>query len=332
MSDACLPSAEIAALKARAVLVGRIRRFFEEHAYWEVETPLLCRESVIDAHLDPFELTLSAIGSASRERFFLQTSPEFCMKRLLAAGADRIYQITHAFRKDEAGTRHNPEFTILEWYALNDDLSAQMAFVESLCRDILDPAELHTEPFLRVTWADAFENVLGLPVLELDAAELMEFCQQTIPDTIPSQHAGADEGWDFWAQLLLCERVEPWLEEQQAVFLYNYPASQAALARLSPEDPRVAERFELYLGGLEICNGYRELLDADVLRERNVVENAKRKQQGLNELPETRHLLAAMEAGLPDCSGVALGLDRLIMLALKCSTIDQVISFPIDRV
>jgi len=332
MRDAYLPSADVSALKARAVLTARVRRFFEQHAYWEVETPLLCRESVIDAHLDPFELTLSTGESIKPQRFFLQTSPEFCMKRLLAAGADRIYQITRAFRKDEAGTRHNPEFTILEWYALNDDLSAQMSFVEALCREILDANDLHAEPFLRVTWADAFENVLGIGVLDLDAGELMEICQQTIPDAIPSQHSGSDEGWDFWAQLLLCERIEPWLEEQQAVFLYNYPASQAALARLSPDDPRVAERFELYLGGLEICNGYRELLDANVLRERNVIENAKRKQQGLSELPETRHLLAAMEAGLPDCSGVALGLDRLIMLALKCNTIDQVISFPIDRV
>ncbi|MCG6156714.1 EF-P lysine aminoacylase EpmA [Rubinisphaera margarita] len=332
MSDAYLPTAEIAALKARAALTARVRSFFEQHDYWEVETPLLCRESVIDAHLDPFELILSANNATTSERFFLQTSPEFCMKRLLAAGADRIYQITRAFRKDEAGDRHNPEFSILEWYALDDDLVSQMSFVEALCRELLHPDGLRAKSFLRVTWADAFENVLGIQILELDAAELMEFCLQTIPDAVPSEHAGIDEGWDFWAQLLLCERIEPWLAEQHAVFLYNYPASQAALARLSPEDPRVAERFELYVGGLEICNGYRELLDASVLRERNALENAIRVRQGLSDLPETRHLLAAMEAGLPDCSGVALGLDRLIMLALKRDTIDQVISFPIDRV
>ncbi|HCS55151.1 EF-P lysine aminoacylase EpmA [Rubinisphaera sp.] len=330
-----LPAASLPTLKLRAKLLGEIRRFFESHGYFEVETPLLCRESVIDAHLDPFVVELSGLPSADQLLAYLQTSPEFCMKRLLAAGAERIYQLCKAFRRDESGQLHNPEFTMLEWYAVGVDQLEQMDFIESLCRQILRDSNLIQElpaSFVRVSYEQAFQNSLAISPLECTVEDLIQAAERTIPDDIPTNHKGEKEGKDFWCDLLLTGCIEDWLKEQRAVFVYDYPVSQAALARVSPTDPRVAERFELFLDGIEISNGYRELLNAEELERRNVIQNQLRIDQRLQPLPETRHLLSAMRQGLPDCTGVALGVDRLLMLALNCDSIDQVQAFPFSGV
>ncbi|TWT64491.1 EF-P lysine aminoacylase EpmA [Rubinisphaera italica] len=330
-----LPAASLSTLKMRAKLLGEIRQYFESHEYFEVETPLLCRESVIDAHLDPFVVELSNGSSTSPVQAYLQTSPEFCMKRLLVAGAERIYQLCKAFRRDETGRLHNPEFTMLEWYAVGIDQIEQMDFIESLSRQVLRYSVLIEglpARFVRVSYEQAFQKSLNISPLECTVEEMIQVAQRTIPDEIPVNHKGENEGKDFWCDLLLTACVEDWLKKQRAVFVYDYPVSQAALARVSPTDPRVAERFELFLDGIEISNGYRELLDAEELERRNIIQNQLRIDQGLQPLPETRHLLSAMRQGLPDCTGVALGVDRLLMLALDCKSIDQVQAFPFSRV
>ncbi|WP_339908380.1 EF-P lysine aminoacylase EpmA [Symmachiella dynata] len=320
-----LPTADLRLLKYRAELQRRLRETFNNHGYWEVETPLLSHESVVDAHLDPFVV---------EQQYFLQTSPELGMKRLLTAGADAIFQITRVFRRGEQGRLHNPEFTMAEWYRSGDTYHDQMDFVEQLIRTVaVDSAEnsglhLTDTPFPRRTFDEVFRDILGSGVKGKSCEELRQIATQrqlTIPETL-----GTDDR-DGWLNLLLAELVEPHLGRQGPEFVYDYPATQAALARLDPADPLVAQRFELYINGLEICNGYDELTDADELRQRIVCESAKRIREGLPPLPEPQRLLAAMEHGLPNCSGVALGFDRLMMVLTGSDNIADIIAFPITR-
>lgn len=322
-----LPAASISTLQQRAELLRRVRAFFSEHNYWEVETPLLSRDSCVDAWLDPFAVPLS-----NDETAWLQTSPEFSMKRLLVAGADRIFEITRSFRKDEAGTRHNPEFTLLEWYACGTDHEEQMQFVERLVLSLQEhscsaPRVPVQSPIPRLTYQKAFQQFVGLCPHSASLSELAEACQQVRSAMPPGLEIDRDGMLNF----LLAERVEPRLAELPAVFLHDYPPSQAALARVRPGPPDVAERFELYLAGVEICNGYHELTDAGELRERMHRQNALRREAGKPLLPVESRLLKAMERGLPASAGVALGLDRLVMWALGRASIQEVLAFPFDR-
>ena len=323
------PTASLEVLRRRSALLAKLRSFFEQNRYWEVETPILSRDTVVDANLDPFELTSNR--DAAGDRLFMQTSPEFAMKRLLASGADRIYQITKVFRRGEFGQRHNPEFTMAEWYAVDESYHQQMDFVESLVRSL---SEFDEQPFERLTYDSAFAMTYGHSVLNLAADELRALALQysiEIPDGIA---LGDRNGL---LNLLLAERVEPQLGVTRPTFLYDYPASQSALARVPEVDPkqqlpdRVAERFELYIDGIEFCNGYQELTDADELRRRIVRENTIREREGKATLPAESRLLTAMDAGLPECSGVALGIDRLAMWLFGCESISDVIAFPFDR-
>jgi len=354
-----LPAANLHTLQLRARILAEVRRFFEERGYWEVETPLLSRDIVVDAHLEPFQTSFrvetdrSTHASRPGDVLFLQTSPEFAMKRLLASGANSIYQITRAFRKGEVGRLHNPEFTMIEWYRAGETHHDQMSFVEELVAEVfagvrreaanlrqsdeprgggLPAAELlppaPRRPFPRVTYDDAFAAALGTRVLDLSPGQLAALAEQARV-IVPQAHARDDR--DGWLNLLLAERVEPGLGAGGPEFLYNYPVSQGALARACPDDPRVAERFELYVSGVEICNGYHELTDPAELRRRIDEQWALRERAGLPRLPKESRLLEAMEAGLPPCSGVALGFDRLLLAALGASAVRDVIAFPFDR-
>lgn len=315
------PTADLETLKRRSALLSQIRDVFRANGYWEVETPLLSHDTVVDAHLDPFRV---AIADNSTDHVFLQTSPEFAMKRLIAAGADRIYQITKSFRRGEFGKRHNPEFTMAEWYALDETYHQQMDFVESLLRSLHN---FDNTPFARVTYAEAFANAFSTDVVSLNAHQLLDLAKTHHID-IP---VGTATDCDAILNVLLAEKVEPQLGRQTPAFLYDYPASQSALARVRRQTPAVAERFELYIDGIEFCNGYQELTDPGELRERIANENAIRVREGLSELPTTSRLLNAMESGLPDCSGVALGIDRLAMWLFARDSLSQVIAFPFDR-
>jgi len=289
-------------LHARARLRRTLRQFFDERGYLEVDTPLLSHDIVVDAHLDP--MTSIVCG----ETLFLQTSPEAAMKRLLAAGSGNIYQVTHSFRDGERGARHNPEFTIVEWYGIGLTLEQQMEFTETLVRQaasVLNGPRLPETRFRVTTYQQAFQKYAGIDPLLESSDDLLNG--------------------------LLAEHVEPHLGKDGPEFLVNYPASQAALARRSVDDPRVAERFELYVDGIELCNGYRELSDADELRDRERNENRRRSDRGANPLPGAKRMLAAMDHGLPDCSGVALGFDRLLMWLTKMDCIDDVLPFSINR-
>lgn len=334
-SNDFLPTASLTVLRRRAELLTWLRGFFRRHGYWEVQTPLLSHDVCIDAWLEPFSVPLSSDTGPSASAAFLQTSPEFAMKRMLAAGADAIFQITSSFRQGEAGPLHSAEFTIVEWYRTGDSYHDQMQFTEELvtgfleaARDVADQSPPLQRPIPRLTYDEAFLLACGSRVLELSTTSIRDLAAQK-QVTAPASLAEADR--DGWLNLLLAEVVEPHLQKQQAVFLYDYPASQAALARIRADDPPVAERFELYLQGIELCNGYQELTDANELRRRFDRQSEIRTQAGLPSLPQTSRLLKAMDAGLPECSGVALGFDRLLMIALSRETIADVIAFPFDR-
>jgi lysyl-tRNA synthetase class 2 len=327
-----LPTAKLATLELRSRLLAVVRRFFDGRGYFEVDTPLLSHDRVVDPHLEPF------VVNGPSGPLYLQTSPEFAMKRLLAAGATAIYQMGHVFRAAELGQRHNPEFTMVEWYRAGDTHREQMQVVEDLvievfCAAASDPAigprtlELKT-PFLRTTYREAFLRCTGRDVVLLPAAQLAALARgRTI--SVPESLDTADR--DGWLNLLLAELVEPKLGIERPEFLCDYPASQAALAVIRPEDPPVAERFELYIAGIELCNGYHELTDAAELRRRIESESLRRRAEGLPALPVSNRLLSAMDAGLPRCAGVALGFDRMVMLATGAKSIADVIPFGFER-
>jgi lysyl-tRNA synthetase class 2 len=350
--DDFLPTASLETLRLRAKLLDAVRQFFNARSYWEVETPILSHDIVVDAYLEPFAtacLVDAAKGSrGSRtelaEELFLQTSPEFGMKRLLAAGAEAIFQITRAMRNGETGRHHNCEFTMVEWYRVGDTHNDQMQFVEDLILDLRDQTAAHCcettvplrngdfgnlgAPFVRMTYEEAFERYAGCRVLSqtpLQLAALARRRQLTPPPSL------RDDDRDGWLNLLFAELVAPQLGRLRPVFLYNYPASQAALARVSKENSAVAERFELFVNGVEICNGYHELTDPAEFRRRIEEQSRLRRLTGSRRLPAANRLLAAMEAGLPACAGVALGFDRLVMCLLGRETLAEVMAFPHDR-
>jgi elongation factor P--(R)-beta-lysine ligase len=316
------PSASWEVLHLRARLLRRIRRFFEDRRFLEVETPLLSADTVIDRHLDPIPVTLFANPQRMAEgpRRWLQTSPEFAMKRLLAAGAPSIYQITRAFRGGEVGRLHNPEFTIVEWYGIEHGLQQGMQLLSDLAELLFQRGAAE-----RISYAAAFDRWVGLDPHGADGPQLAVVAERqgiAVPDSL------LVDDRDGWLDLLLVECIEPHLGFGAPVILYDYPATQAALARLSDDRTPVAERFELYFRGIELANGYHELMDPQELRCRNRRINRSRQADGKPLLPESSRLLAAMEHGLPPCTGVALGFDRSVMLACGASELSEVIAFP----
>ena len=287
-----------------------------------METPILSADTVVDRHLDPFSLNVGPSGGKPRA-YWLQTSPEFAMKRLLAAGAEAIYQVSRVFRQEEQGPLHNPEFTLVEWYRRGDDFRAGMQLTSDLCETLLGrgPAE-------SLSYAEAFQRYVGLNPHAADVEILIaaaQQCESRPPESMARQDR---DGWLDW---LLTERVQARLGVERPLLLYDFPASQAALAQIRPGEPPLAERFELYVSGWELANGYHELLDAGELRRRNARANELRRGDGKLALPEESRLLAAMERGLPPAVGCALGFDRLVMLATEARSIDEVIAFPWDR-
>ncbi len=313
------PAASWKNLRLRADLLRRVREFFHRREFLEVETPILSADTVVDRHLDPFCVN----AEPNRRKLWLQTSPEFCMKRLLAAGAEAIYQITRAFRQDERGPLHNPEFTIVEWYRKGDGPDEGMQLLGDLCEELLERG-----PVGRVSYREAFGRHVGLDPHMVGTEALVSAVRQQGIE--PPQNLSVDDR-DGWLDLLLVELVQPHLGNTKPVIVYDYPASQAALARIRPDEPPVAERFELYASGIELANGYHELVDPAELRLRNAQNNRKRQADGKQPLPERSRLLAAMQSGLPSAVGVALGFDRVVMLSAGEKSLDAVIAFPLDR-
>ncbi len=319
-----LPSASLAHLRLRAELLARVRAFFAERGFLEVETPILSADVTVDRHLEPLSTILpeDPRRPEAGRRLWLQTSPEFGMKRLLAAGATAIFQITRAFRGGEIGPLHNPEFTMVEWYRVGDDMAAGMGLLSDLCVVLLG-----TPAAQRLSYAAAFERFAGVDP-HTASIEQLSAAAQRLHVAVP---AGLGSDRDGWLNALVAECVQPQLGQSVPTILYDYPAAQAALAKVRGGTPPVAERFELFVRGVELANGYHELLDAAELRRRNNVANQARRAEGKPQLPEQSRLLQAMEAGLPACTGVALGFDRIVMLAAGAKSLAEVMAFPIDR-
>lgn len=318
------PAATLDTLRRRARLLADVRAFFAARGVWEVETPILSHAGATDPQLASF--TTDYHGPGGPCRLYLHTSPEYPMKRLLAAGSGSIYQIARVFRDGELGRRHNPEFTLLEWYRLGFDQQALMTEVAELVLHLLAGRRtLATTE--RLSYAEAFQP-LALDPHTATVAELRACAERH--GIIPPPGM-ADDDPDPWRDLLLTHCIEPNLGRNRLTFLYNYPASQAALARIDPDNPHVAARFELYLDGVELANGFHELAAPLEQRQRFMHDNAVRAARALPTVPLDEPLLAALAGGLPDCAGVALGFDRLVMLAEGATALADVQAFPLAR-
>lgn len=315
------PSAPIANLLKRAAIMAEIRRFFADRGVLEVETPTMSQATVTDIHLVPFQTRFVGPGAADGLTLYMMTSPEYHMKRLLAAGSGSIYQLGRSFRNEEAGRHHNPEFTMLEWYRPHYDMYRLMDEVDDLLQQILD-----CDSSERLSYQQAFLRHLDIDPLSADKAQLREAAAKLDLSNI----ADTEEDRDTLLQLLFTVGVEPHIGRDKPAFVYHFPASQASLAVISTEDHRMAERFEVYFKGIELANGFHELTDGDEQLKRFEQDNRSREKRGLPQHPIDMNLIDALKHGLPDCSGVALGVDRLVMLALGAEKLSDVIAFPVN--
>jgi lysyl-tRNA synthetase class 2 len=296
-------------------MLERIRAFFTARGVLEVETPALSRAGSTDPHVH------SLAVPCGRELRYLHTSPELPMKRLLAAGSGDIYQICRVFRAGERGRFHNPEFSLLEWYRVGWDHQRLMDEVQALLAWVLDGL-LGWHPPRRVSYRDLFHEELGLDPMTADRDTLATAAKA---QGLVVHGSGLDR--DEWLDLLFAQRLAPALPEDRLTLVYDYPASQAALARIRAGSPAVAERFEAFWGALELANGFHELRDGAEQRRRFEAEQGRRRDRGLPHVAQDERLLAALDHGLPPCAGVALGLDRVLMLITAAGRIEEVLSF-----
>jgi lysyl-tRNA synthetase class 2 len=337
---------DLSAARFRAESLHKIREFFRARGVLEVETPILSRGISLDCHIDVFSADYHRGGyaeaAASRgpdgaETFFLQTSPEPHMKRLLCAGFPDIWQLTKAFRNGESGRVHNPEFSMLEWYRRGYPLEKLMDEVEAVCVLLAGP-----RPVIRKTHREVFSEALGVDPLVVSAEDIARL--PAVAARLPQGHVFSTkpDALDF----AMAHVVEPGFDPEVFTFVYGFPSEQAAQAQTWADDPRVAHRFEVYgaysvtgvtgsagaagSGIMELGNGYLELLDPVEYARRFDQENVKRRMVGKPELPKDPLLLEALQAGLPPCAGVAMGFDRLVAMGLKSGDIASVLSFPWD--
>lgn len=314
------PTADIKTLAEKARILASVRAFFANRQVMEVDTPVLSQATVTDEHLHCFETQYVGPEMASGGSLYLQTSPEYAMKRLLCAGSGSIYQISKAFRNEESGRFHNPEFTMLEWYRLGFDHHQLMAEVDQLLRMTLKCPQAEY-----MTYQQVFMIHLSIDPLDASVESLVsKATEKGLADI-----ARDEINKDTLLQLLFSLCIESEIGQNAPCFVYDFPATQAALARISPDDHRVAERFEVYFKGIELANGFHELSDVAEQRQRFEQDNLKRQRAGRPEHVIDTHFMAALEAGLPECAGVALGVDRLMMLALDKPHIQDVLAFPV---
>lgn len=317
------PSCSIELLQQRARMLQRIRVFFASRHVLEVETPLLSQASGTDPNLEFFSTLYET--PPNQQPLFLQTSPEFAMKRLLAAGSGSIFQICKAFRNGETGRFHNPEFTMLEWYRVDFDLAQLMDEVENLF-EILFAGQL-VKP-QRVSYQAIFEQFTGLDALNFSLKNYRAFAKkENLHDAI----AICGDSHVLWLDFLFSFCVQPNLGQDGLCLVYGYPACQSSLARLNSKNPLITERVEVFLHGVELGNGYHELTDVTEQNHRFDAEIQVRQTRNLPSAQKDERLLAALESGLPNCAGIALGLDRILMLLAKKSSISQVLSFNIEQ-
>ncbi|MDO5309995.1 MAG: EF-P lysine aminoacylase EpmA [Planctomycetia bacterium] len=352
------PTASLQTLRRRATLYRLIRNYFDQRNFVETTTPVLSRDVVVDRFVEaiPVNTTMcwqepdgyAQIRFANPEdakrrqtTFYLQTSPEFAMKRLLAAGLDAIYQLAPAFRLGDRGATHNVEFTMLEWYQRDVNYQQGRRFLADLVMTVARefyaatncPAQSYflAEP-KEITFGELFENAVQIDPHQCACNDLQRYADEhnvSYPESFLSQTAPAIK--DDWLDLIFSDLIQPNLGRQEPTIVYDYPATQSQLAKTRRQgDHEVTSRFELFVNGVELANGYDELLDPAVLRARIDVVAHERRQDGSTELPRESRLLAAMDSGLPPSSGCALGVDRLLYVLIAAQTIDDVIPFPIE--
>jgi len=314
------PVADPDTLRRRADLYADIRAFFAARGLLEVDTPALSAAANTDPHIE----SLVSRAMPGGPRRYLHSSPEFPMKRLLAAGSGDIWQLCKVFRGGEIGRHHNPEFTLLEWYRLGYDHHRLMDEVAELLAEL--DASVAAPP-TRLGYAEAVADLAGLDALAADAAQI----RQCIADHGVALPDDLGEDRDTCLDLLMASVIAPRFPADRYTFLHDYPISQAALARIVPGRPPVAARFEVFRGPLELANGFWELCEAHEQRSRFEAERGVRSAAGQRALPADERLLAALESGLPDCAGVALGVDRLLMLLAGRDDIREVLAFPYER-
>jgi lysyl-tRNA synthetase class 2 len=303
-------------------MLALIRHFFAEKNVLEVETPLLCQATGTDPQLDFFTSTYQQ--PPLEKKLFLQTSPEFAMKRLLTAGSGSIYQICKAFRNGEQGRFHNPEFTLLEWYRVDFNLDQLMDEVALLICTILEPQLI----IKKVTYRTLFFQKTGLNPLEYKPRLYKEYA---LSHAIPEAISLCEHNHDLWLDFIFSHHIQPTLTGEQIYLVHSYPASQASLARINTNNSSIADRFEVFINGIELGNGFFELADEAEQTLRFEQEIAFRKINNRPPVSKDCRFLAALKAGLPDCCGVAIGLDRLLMLMTSSGTIDDVLAFPLER-
>ena len=315
------PSATLDNLRARAKLLADLRHFFAERNVLEVETPVLSYATVTNLHVHSIPAFFQMQGSDVKQTYYLQTSPEYAMKRLLAAGSGAIYQISKAFRQGDLGHIHNPEFTMLEWYRPGYDHHQLMDEMDVMLQQVF-----YFLPAERQTYQTLFEKHLGINPHTATVMTLVDCAKQQGID-----FSGELTEKDAWLDLLWTHVIEPRVGQTCPLFLYDFPASQAALAKIRTEDHLVASRFEVYYQGIELANGFHELQDA-VEQERRFEEDRQlRRTAQLPDIHIDQLFLAALKNGFPDCAGVAVGIDRLIMLALNKKNLADVLSFSFER-
>lgn len=315
------PSATIDVLRQRAMMLARVRKFFTKRDILEVETPLMARATVTDPHIMSIPVLYRALGSHHDERLYLQTSPEYAMKRLLAAGSGPIFQLSKAFRQGEVGRLHNPEFTMLEWYRPGFDHHDLMNEIEDFFKEVFDVSQTS-----RMTVAHVFEKFFALNPHDASVDDLIACANKHklyVEGDLPRDK-------NMWLDLLFTHGIEPYLGQDYPVFIYDYPASQAALAKIREGSPPVASRFEIYYKGIELANGFHELQDAKEQRVRFEKDLHYRTQHEIEPVAMDELFLSALQHGLPDCAGVAVGIDRLIMLVLGREKIADVLSFAFE--
>jgi len=308
------PNSGVDIARARASMIHRARQYFDDHDVLEVLTPALSQTAVTDPNIDSIAALLND------KTLYLHTSPEYMMKRLIAAGFPDIYQVCRVFRDAESGRRHQPEFTMIEWYRLGFDLDSIIEDAICLITALVDSRSLERPKI--VTYSDVYKETLSIDPLSASIATLID-----IADADESLRQSVRDDRDAWLDLVFATQISPGFDENRLTVVFHYPGSQASLARICPQDAAVADRFEVYLGAVELANGFVELTDADQQLARFEEDRDVRSADGKRDVAIDYKLIEALRAGMPECAGVALGLDRLLMIAEGLSDIADVMTF-----
>lgn len=325
MTEQWKPACEIETLQLRAQMLASIRSFFLQRSVLEVETPLLCHATGTDPQLDFFSSYYHC--SPENREMFLQTSPEFAMKRLIAAGSGSIYQVCKAFRNSEFGRLHNPEFSILEWYRMDFSLEQLMDEVAELIMTVI-PGHCLPDSVKKMSYVSLFKQLTDLDPLVFCRER---YTQYAVENGIPDAATLCADDHSMWLDFIFSYKAQPALADFAVCMVYGYPAIQSSLARLNPDNPRCADRFEVFVNGVEIGNGFFELSDVYEQENRFDQENNSRIKRDQLPVQKDQLFLDAIRSGLPDCSGIALGLDRLLMIATNKNSLNDVLAFPFDR-